>query len=429
MSGVILAIYANLERQERLLQYVQSIDVIPPELINPLERTLQAAIKFVNDNTEATVRNSRKLRFLISGLRDGYKHHSMNCITFKPGLRSICGFSLHHFTILLNLLMPRLKLVFPNCEVIAKDKNKYCEVRFKLFLTLFHLKMGVPYEAMSTIFGWCKSSIAQWCTDIRKRVIKPGLRKYRNILSTLGLDWQRQQATQWKSEHLLDGTYVSFKNRIRFQNNYNAQRGVCRNICDVEQFWASIGAVDGTYSITTRMELELNHEGETLVDDVMYSDYLGGHAYKLLVVTSHKDLRIGKKLIILVLVAPGNTADSVMWDRAWSILRPQILISGSVFLGDNAYHNCSNVIAPYAQWHMNTMSTVEKANATTFNSDHSRRRIDSENAIAELKEWASIRGRGDISLFYDQTTFEDAVACVLGLNNFRSMIALNSHDV
>ena len=71
----------------------------------------------------------------------------------------------------------------------------------------------------------------------------------------------------------------------------------------------------------------------------------------------------------------------------------------------------------------------EKANATTFNSDHSRRRIDSENAIAELKEWASIRGRGDISLFYDQTTFEDAVACVLGLNNFRSMIALNSHDV
>lgn len=165
---------AEYQQCQNLLQYCSSMDVIPNSLLEPLQRTLEAAKAFVRENTKVACINEAKLHFLIRGLHPRYKHYTLDCISFKLSMRSICGFHLSDFIVLLAHLEPHLRSVFPNCEMISHERSQCCEIRFKLFLTLLHMKMGVSYATMSQIFGWSKSSIAEWCQLIRKVISKVG---------------------------------------------------------------------------------------------------------------------------------------------------------------------------------------------------------------------------------------------------------------
>ena len=64
--------------------------------------------KFVKVTDDMVANNLNIARYLIADLKMGYKHHNLNCITFTPGFRSICGFSLPQFTQLLNFIKPGL---------------------------------------------------------------------------------------------------------------------------------------------------------------------------------------------------------------------------------------------------------------------------------------------------------------------------------
>lgn len=78
-------------------------------------------------------------------------------------------------------------------------------------------------------------------------------------------------------------------------------------------------------------------------------------------------------------------------------------------------------ITPYAQYHINAMSVLQRASASTYNGSHSRRRIDSEHSIGMMKEWVIVRGRSDVLLFDNEEYFEDALNCVWSLINYRSI--------
>ena len=107
--------------------------------------------------------------------------------------------------------------------MIFHERSQYCEIRFKLFLTLLHMKMGVSYATMLQFFGWGKSCIAEWCQLIRI-IISKALVRYRTLLTSLGADWQYEQLKAWKLEHLEDGNYHHFKERVRFLNDYERRR-------------------------------------------------------------------------------------------------------------------------------------------------------------------------------------------------------------
>lgn len=412
--------------QQKLLKICQQIDVIPEELMEPLQRNLEAAKNFVRWNTQFAVVNANKVKLFIHGLRYGYKHHNLDCISFKPSLRTLCGFTLEAFAILFTDLESGLSQLFPNSpSVVGLEGSHYCERRFKLFLTLFHLKMGVSYENMSSIFGWCKSAIGEWCNRIQ-RMMTRSLDGFIHVLEngTLSQAWQRRQADMFKMEHQLKSNWHFFKERMLFQNRYQTERTKSPPFrFDIERlFMGSIGAVDGTYTVSVAFKTTtLNDDGDKNPDDAYYCKYLGEHGYKLLVLTSHKDPAYGnKKIILQVLVGPAPTSDAVMWDKCVGGLLPY-LIDGVVFVGDNAFQDSQLVIAPYAAWHLLNFTTEDRAAAGSFNNHHSGRRIDSENCIGELKEWAIVRGRDDVKLFDNQDYFEDAIKCVWGLINYRTM--------
>ena len=55
------------------------------------------------------------------------------------------------------------------------------------------------------------------------------------------------------------------------------------------------------------------------------------------------------------------------------------LVPEAAVLGDNAYQGTMRTITPYAQYHINAMTLLQRAQASTFNGCHSRRRINSEH--------------------------------------------------
>jgi hypothetical protein len=67
------------------------------------------------------------------------------------------------------------------------------------------------------------------------------------------------------------------------------------------------------------------------------------------------------------------------------------------------------------------MTELQKRNAGHFNFSHSGRRIDVENMIGEIKEWAFVRGRTDIRLFDTKDKFEECIDCIWSLVNYRNM--------
>ena len=142
--------------------------------------------------------NFDKVKHLIADVAFGKKHHTLNCITFTPALRSICGFSMEQFALLFNMLTPALQESFSNSPLISHEPSKICEIRFKLFICLFHLKMALPYKAMEAIFGWAKSSIEEWCSRIRHIICKL-FKPLRNVLKYLGQRWQYEKAQHFNN--------------------------------------------------------------------------------------------------------------------------------------------------------------------------------------------------------------------------------------
>ena len=82
-------------------------------------------------------------------------------------------------------------------------------------------------------------------------------------------------------------------------------------------------------------------------------------------------------------------------------------------MGDNAFQGCLDTITGYASWHNSLMSTIQQNSTGHFNHVHSSRRIDVENSIGEMKEWAFVRGRSDIKLHDGLDHFESGINCVV----------------
>ena len=184
----------------------------------------------------------------------------------------------------------------------------------------------------------------------------------------------------------------------------------------------SLGAVDFTFSVTPQGTLTVGGESERLcTDDVSYSAYCGNHGYKLCIVTSHKCYRFGeKKLILLIVVGLASIPDITLWDYALQILKLDV-IPLVVWLGDNAFQGCIDTVTPYQSWHHCVMNQLQIQNTLHFNHKHSGRRIDVENMIGEIKEWAFVRGRTDIRLFDTKEKFEECINCIWSLVNYRNI--------
>jgi radical SAM superfamily enzyme len=110
------------------------MNVIPTNMIEPLRRTLDAAQAYVRETNELSLRNIESIQHLIHGLQSGYKHHNLNCISFKPGTRALCGFTMAGFMHLLKDLKAALKNVFTKSRLVVSGYSNYCEIRFKLYL-------------------------------------------------------------------------------------------------------------------------------------------------------------------------------------------------------------------------------------------------------------------------------------------------------
>jgi len=91
------------------------------------------------------------------------------------------------------------------------------------------------------------------------------------------------------SEHEKDGTLDLFSERIA---NHNHKRGSMIEAAENGRILGSLGAVDCTYSITSRLgkaayETMNGIENSEYPSDMMFSQYIRAHAWKLSIITSN----------------------------------------------------------------------------------------------------------------------------------------------
>lgn len=244
----------------------------------------------------------------IQDIGSGYKHHDIHCITFTNSVSSIIGMTLEQFGILFNSLLPHLRDAFPHSPVIIEADDfskKICSIRFKLFLTLYRLKIGCSYHLMEKLFGWSKSSICEWFTIVIKVMYNKMNIFHVNFLYHVGTDFQNYYSSKWSLDHSNSNNVDLFKTRI-----YNANRTSTVGII-ADPTSKPIGAVDGTYSIRPRIEANtLINNGEDSNIDKMYTEYKKCHAYKLLIISSLYPKANGKKFILWIDIGCGSCSDS-----------------------------------------------------------------------------------------------------------------------
>jgi len=195
----------------------------------------------------------------------------------------------------------------------------------------------------------------EWCQKIRKIICKH-MAHFRQVLTSFGQDWQREQMVVFRMEMLRRQNLHLFTERCQIQNAYEHATG--RAPVFSEPF-GSIGSVDCTFTLTPRSEkLYLSVERDELCpDDVTYSSYLGSHGKKLLIVCSHTIAKYDKKLIYLIVIANASVADITLWDFSRDKLNDG-MAAGVYWLGDNAFQGCEDTMTPYQGWHHCVMSAI-----------------------------------------------------------------------
>lgn len=105
---------------------------------------------------------------VCSTWKDNYQHQTIHSITPNFHLLAVIGMTKEQFNKLFNHLYCDIQELFPHCpmEMDSGDTYQFCENRMKLFMFLYRLKNGCSFGHMSSLFGWSKSSIEEWCDSV-----------------------------------------------------------------------------------------------------------------------------------------------------------------------------------------------------------------------------------------------------------------------
>ena len=198
----------------------------------------------------------------------------------------------------------------------------------------------------------------------------------------MGRCWQQQKIITWRSKHLARHDLQDFIERISVANE-DATRGgfpliFSKNDAHQINFIGSLGATDCSYCHRpniTRQALFRNNEDVT--SDRIYSEYIKGHAYKVLVITSHGineiDNNNTNKFILHIQYGSGSTSDTGLQSLAMRrLLKKILLITGAGLLGDFTFQNSLLVIPPYNDTQLQSENAI---NLGKFNHSHSSDRM------------------------------------------------------
>ncbi len=365
---------------------------LPTILILPdLEENIALFVQYAELLTEFGLRIELYGKQCVADLRPGLKHHSIHCISVNHDMSVVIGMKMEDFADLFARISDDLSTIYPKCPHImgpdSENDRWGCENRFKLFMTLYRLRVGCSYNTMEKIFGWGKSSIQAWY-DVIVNLLAIKLAPFGEKILENYCDkrWQFQQLLAWKFKQVQNGTMNDYINKLRLQN---AKAGRDEMTMEEELFQASIGAVDGTYSIKCRVSQKvLQNNNEDIYEDRFFTDYKKVHAYKLLIVTSHGVQQKCPKLILHCSIAVGSAADGSVYDAS---VKPALfgskgLITGACLLGDHAFHGQRGVICPYTTHEMQMASNTEKIIYQNFNHYHSGERMCSEHVWSVIHE-------------------------------------------
>jgi hypothetical protein len=226
------------------------------------------------------------------------------------------------------------------------------------------------------MFGWSSSILQEWYHDIIL-LLHRELRPYHEgILNFLTEKWQKDDCVAWFVKHAMNSTFLSYVERIKAQNS-RAQRSKSNAIATVNAglFRGSLFAVDGTYSLSPAIGAKvLSYNGYDPHSDIMYSEYVKCHAYKIVLLTSH-GVGDGKKFILGMEIAAGSTSDAAVYLKLMSKIEPQ-LVPEAAGLGDHAFHGSRLIICPYTIY---DITVGNEAEMSAFNHNHSKDRHDTDD--------------------------------------------------
>jgi hypothetical protein len=249
-------------------EYFEGRRGVPKELLNPKSEDRKAFIKYINALNSFSYQHQEAATSYISDLKAGMKHLDIHCITLGSGFSTLCGFTIEEFGCLFTYLAPSLQIAFPYSPLIlAPDqKSKACSIRFKLFLALFRLKVGLSSRSMESLFGWSKSSLREWFETVV--LVITGKMKWcgEDFLATRGKEWQLTQLNHWRVLQELKETISLFRYRLK-EANQEQLKNKHELICAEDKFLGSLGAVDGTYCVRPRISAAILEDIDVQEDD------------------------------------------------------------------------------------------------------------------------------------------------------------------
>ena len=317
-----------------------------------------------------------------------------------------------------------LRNIYPQCPDILKpgemDPKGNCSLRFKLFLTLYRLKVASSFNLMERIFGWSASAIWEWFQIIVKLMFRRMNHLHDGFLNFMGSQWQLEQVEAWRHKHLMNDTLNAFVERIEVINADCAKERLANRI-NLETWIGSVGAADCTFSVRPRItERVLEAHGEDANADRMYTDYAKIHAYKLLILTSHS-IDGSPKFVLHVGLTPGSVSDNAIYTSEFERIKLKLIAEACV-LGDHAFHKCLCIIVPYTNHQIAFVST--RFDRSNFNHIHSSDRMTSEHGVNIMKQFGVVRGRDDYRMFEDENLYVQSVKVCQALHNFKMLNGL-----
>ncbi len=365
---------------------------------------------------------------LMAKFPAGYKHHSIHMISNTINVSAVIGMSMLQFHKLFTVIYDDLKLLYPYCPMELKNDDheaqtsvhyvRGCENKLKLFMCLYRLKTGCSFRHMEVIFGWAHNSIVEWF-EVICLLLNRKLETYHvNIMDTLGPNWIQHQANIWKEKVVEEGKFEHFQRRFVDHNRKDKKKKIMIPSDDEETFMGSIGAVDGTYTLRCRVSRKRYSEaGHDPSKDIMYSDFIKQHAWKLSVITSHS---IGpyQQLLLNVSVHPANVSDTAAYSFGQMPEFRKYIPLGCCLLGDMAYLDDFFVLPPYPTQSINIAKSDDRVFMASYNHEHSSYRSCAEHGIAFLKQWGIVRGRSDLDQFSSDDWYKCCLQICWGLHNF-----------
>ncbi len=409
LAAVLEAYESYISRGERLI----SLD----SLLREPQATILSMEDFRQRHTDYAHQLESEAKSLMGNCPEGLKHHSIHTISNTANIPSVIGITMTQFHILFSVLEKELKMLYPKCPSTLEpgENSIYCENRLKLFMSLYRLKMGCSFRHMEVMFGWDHHSIMDWFQIVIHLLSKTLSPFHVNIMDTLGPKWVEEQTGLWKIHAIENHSFEKYVERLNVHNNKNR---TMISPTDDNSLKGSIGAVDGTFTVRCRVSAKQYREsGQDPTKDVMYSEYIKSHAWKLSVITSHA-LGQYQQLILNVSVHVGSTSDTAAYSFAQMPEFRNFLPPGVFLHGDSAYFSDLFVMPPYASTTIENAEPSKQTSMRAFNHVHSQDRCCAEHGIAFLKQWGIVRGRSDIQLFTKGEFYRTCVNVCWGLHNF-----------